>query len=190
MWSRQLDVEQAGTYTHPILRFVWMVDRIASTPGLLDALRVAHARARVRFWELHGVPERLTLDVGATLITAPSEKEQAAGNDKGGYGFHPLQVYLDETREALGGLLRPGNAGSNPAEDRKTVIDLALAQIPVVGSRSPAATPSSTSSTHGRGQPSPRRVRGAQRSPSPRQRLTAATRPTHPPSSTLRPRPR
>jgi hypothetical protein len=107
-----------------------MVDRIASSPGLSDAVRVAHARARARFWELHGAPERLTLDVDATLITAHSEKENAAGNYKGGYGFHPLQVYLDETREALGGLLRPGNAGSNTAEDHKTVIDRALAQIP------------------------------------------------------------
>jgi len=107
-----------------------MVDRIASTRGLLDALRQAHVRARARFWELHGAPERLTLDVDATLITAHSEKENAAGNYKGGYGFHPLQVYLDETREALGSLLRPGNAGSNTAEDHKTVIDLALGQIP------------------------------------------------------------
>ncbi len=107
-----------------------MIDRIASEPRLVDALRVAHARARARFWELHGAPQRLTLDVDATLITAHSEKEKAAGNYKGGYGFHPLQVYLDETREALGGLLRAGNAGSNTAEDHKTVIDRALAQIP------------------------------------------------------------
>ena len=100
------------------------------SPGLLDAVRAAHASARARFWELHGAPERLTLDVDATLITAHSEKEKAAGNYKGGYGFHPLQVYLDETREALGGLLRPGNAGSNTADDHKAVIDRALAQIP------------------------------------------------------------
>ena len=113
-----------------------MIDRVASTPGLLDAVRSAHARARARFWKLHGAPERLTIDVDATLITAHSEKENAAGNDKGGYGFHPLQTYLDETREALGGLLRPGNAGSNTAEDHKTVIDLALAQIPVEYSES------------------------------------------------------
>ena len=33
-------------------------------------------------------------------------------------------------REALGGLLRPGNAGSNTADDHKAVIDRALAQIP------------------------------------------------------------
>jgi len=47
-----------------------VVDRVASTPGLLDAVRAAHARARARFWELHGAPERLTIDVDATLITA------------------------------------------------------------------------------------------------------------------------
>ncbi len=107
-----------------------VIDRIASEPRLLEALRSAHARARQRFWGLHGAPERLTLDVDATLITAHSEKEKAAGNYKGGYGFHPLQVYLDETREALGGLLRPGNAGSNTAADHQTVLDLALAQVP------------------------------------------------------------
>jgi hypothetical protein len=107
-----------------------IVDRIASEPGLLDAVRQAHARARARFWELDGAPERLTLDVDATLITAHSEKEKAAGNYKGGYGFHPLQVYLDETREALGALLRPGNAGSNTADDHVAVLDRALAQIP------------------------------------------------------------
>jgi len=107
-----------------------VIDRVATEPGLLAALRQAHARARERFWKMHGAPERLTIDVDATLITAHSEKEKAAGNYKGGYGFHPLQVYLDETREALGGLLRSGNAGSNTAEDHKMVIDLALAQIP------------------------------------------------------------
>ena len=107
-----------------------VIDRVATEPGLLDALRQAHARARERFWELHGAPQSVTIDVDATLITAHSEKEKTAGNYKGGYGFHPLQVYLDETRETLGGLLRPGNAGSNTAEDHKTVIDLALAQIP------------------------------------------------------------
>jgi hypothetical protein len=107
------------------------VDRIASTPGMLDALRGAHARARARLWKLDGAPTQLRIDVDATLITAHSEKEKAAGNYKGGYGFHPMQAYLDETREALGGVLRPGNAGSNTAEDHKAVVDLALAQIPV-----------------------------------------------------------
>jgi hypothetical protein len=77
------------------------IEKIACTPGLLDALRCAHAQARARFWELSGAPESLTIDVDATLITAHSEKEQAAGNYKHGYGFHPLGSYADETREAL-----------------------------------------------------------------------------------------
>jgi hypothetical protein len=107
-----------------------VIDRIASAPALVRALRAAHARARERFWQLHGAPARLTIDVDATLITAHSEKEQAAGNYKGGYGFHPLAAYADQTREALGGLLRPGNAGANTAADHQAVLDLALAQIP------------------------------------------------------------
>jgi hypothetical protein len=107
-----------------------MVDRLASDPELLDALRAAHARARERFWKLHGAPERLTIDVDATLITAHSEKEGAAGNFKGGFGFHPLHAYADETREALSAILRPGNAGANSAADHVTVLDRALEQIP------------------------------------------------------------
>ena len=107
-----------------------VVDRVAAEQ-LLEEVREAHARARERFWELHGAPQQLTIDIDATLITAHSEKEGAAGNYKGGYGFHPLQAYADETREALGGLLRPGNAGANTAEDHKTVLDRALAQIPI-----------------------------------------------------------
>jgi Transposase DDE domain group 1 len=107
-----------------------VIDRIAADPGLMGALRAAHAQARERFWELHGAPTSLTIDVDATLITAHSEKERAAGNYKGGYGFHPLGVYTDETREALAMLLRPGNAGANTAADHITVIDRALAQLP------------------------------------------------------------
>jgi Transposase DDE domain group 1 len=106
------------------------IEKIASTPELLGGLREAHAKARERFWERHGAPESLTIDVDATLITSHSEKEGAAGNYKGGFGFHPLQAYADETREALGALLRPGNAGANTAADHVTVLDLALAQIP------------------------------------------------------------
>jgi hypothetical protein len=106
-----------------------VLDRIACE-GLLGELRAAHARARERFWELVGAPERLTIDVDATLITAHSDKEHAAGNYKGGFGFFPLQAYADQTREALAALLRPGNAGANTAADHKTVLDLALAQIP------------------------------------------------------------
>jgi hypothetical protein len=106
------------------------VQKIAQTPGMLDAVRAAHACARERFWELDGAPGRMTIDVDATLITAHSEKENAAGNYKHGYGFHPLGSYADETREALAIMLRPGNAGANTAADHVTVIDRSLAQIP------------------------------------------------------------
>ena len=54
-----------------------VIDRIASEPELLDALRAAHARARERFWERHGAPASLTIDVDATLITAHSERRSA-----------------------------------------------------------------------------------------------------------------
>ncbi len=107
-----------------------VIDRIASEPGLLDALRAAHARARERAWELAGAPERLTIDLDATLIGAHSDKEGVAGNFKGGFGFHPLLAYADETGEALAGELRPGNAGANTAADQIAVAEQALAQIP------------------------------------------------------------
>jgi len=97
----------------------------------LGRLRSAHAHARARAWKLAGAPSELTIDLDATLITAHSEKEGAAGNFKGGYGFHPLLAYADETGEALGGELRPGNAGANTAADQIAVAEQALGQIPV-----------------------------------------------------------
>ena len=114
----------------------------------LDRLRGAVAVARARAWSLGARPQRrrkqeqaqarererergelTVIDVDATLTTAHSAKEQAAGNFKGGFGHHPLLCYLDETGEALAGILRPGNAGSNTAADHKQVLDLALAQL-------------------------------------------------------------
>ena len=74
-------------------------------------------------------PELTVIDIDATLTTAHSEKEEADGNFKGGYGHHPLLCYLDETGEAPAGILRPGNAGSNTAADHKLVLDLALGQL-------------------------------------------------------------
>jgi hypothetical protein len=108
-----------------------VIDQIASHPDAIEWLRAAHARARVRFWKLIGAPEQLTIDLDATLIGAHSDKQGAAGNFKGGFGFHPLLAYGDQTGEALAGELRPGNAGPNTAADQITVAEQALAQIPV-----------------------------------------------------------
>jgi len=69
------------------------------------------------------------LDVDATLTAAHSGKEEAKGNFKGGYGHHPLLCYLDGSGEALAGVLRPGNAGSNTAADHTAVLELALEQL-------------------------------------------------------------
>ena len=70
------------------------------------------------------------IDLDATLVTAHSDKEGARGNFKGGFGYHPLGAWLDNTNEALAALLRPGNAGSNTATDHLTVVEAALTQLP------------------------------------------------------------
>jgi Transposase DDE domain group 1 len=107
-----------------------VIDRIAADPGLLGALRAARARARENAWAAGAAPGRIVIDIDATLITAHSEKDGAAGTFKGGFGFHPLLAYLDESREALAGVLRPGNAGANTAADHVDVVELALEQLP------------------------------------------------------------
>ena len=95
----------------------------------LERLRGAVATARARAWKLGVRPAQTVIDVDATLTGAHSEKEQAAGTFKGGYGHHPLLCYLDATGEALAGILRAGNAGSNTAIDHTVVLDLALEQL-------------------------------------------------------------
>lgn len=107
-----------------------LIDRIASDPELLDALRDAHGVARAHAWKLGGAPGQLTIDLDATLIGSHSEKQGAAGNFKGGFGFHPLLAYFDETAEAAASKLRPGNAGANTAADQIEVTEAALEQIP------------------------------------------------------------
>ncbi len=107
-----------------------VIGRIASEPELLKGLRAARKRARGHAWELGAGPERVTIDLDATLVGAHSEKEGAAGNFKGGFGFHPMLAYFDESSEAAAGMLRPGNAGANTAADQIAVAEAALEQIP------------------------------------------------------------
>jgi hypothetical protein len=107
-----------------------VIDGLASDPGGLEAISGAHARARERAWKLGIQPDRVTIDLDATLLGAHSEKQGAAGNFKGGFGFHPMLAYCDETNEALAGQLRAGNAGANTAADQIAVAEQALAQIP------------------------------------------------------------
>lgn len=97
---------------------------------LLEAIRAARAEALAKAWNAGARPKELILDIDASLLTAHSEKESAAGTYKGGFGFFPLLCYLAETGEPLAGVLRPGNAGANTASDHFEVLALALEQLP------------------------------------------------------------
>jgi hypothetical protein len=72
----------------------------------------------------------LVIDQDATIVVCHSEKEQAAATFKHSFGYHPVLAFCDNSNEALAGMLRPGNAGSNTAIDHISVFDQALAQIP------------------------------------------------------------
>ena len=111
---------------------------------MLAGLRAARAQAREIAWAQHAdtrgdlprptvagqqVPG-LVLDIDATIVICHSDKESATRTWKKTFGFHPLLCFLDNTGEALAGLLREGRAGSNTTTDHITVLDQALAQIP------------------------------------------------------------
>jgi Transposase DDE domain group 1 len=96
--------------------------------GELERIRTARALARARAWDAGAAPERVILDFDATPIDVHSEKEQAAGHYKGGFGFNPLLVSCG--RELLAGVLRPGNAAAGNADDHLDLLDLALEQLP------------------------------------------------------------
>jgi hypothetical protein len=112
----------------------------ADAPRALRAIRRARAAARERAWALAGdtAPgadgDLVTVDIDATIVTAHSEKEQAAPTWKKTFGFHPLAAFADHGAgaggEALAIVLRPGNAGSNTAAEHIEVTKLALAQLP------------------------------------------------------------
>lgn len=103
----------------------------------LTSVRAARGLARERAWAAGAGPDlgqELRIDFDATITIAHSEKENAAATWKRTFGFHPLLAFLDRPEiaggEALAGLLRNGNAGSNTAADHVTVLEMALAALP------------------------------------------------------------
>ena len=110
----------------------------------LAKIKLARAAARERAWLLRAEAGRrlpdvvcagrvqpgLVIDIDATLVTCHSEKQGSAATYKSGWGYHPMLAWLDNTGEALAGVLRPGNAGANDAGDHIAVVDDAVAQIP------------------------------------------------------------
>src|SRR6478735_7183047 len=91
----------------------------------LPRIRAARAQARERAWAAGAAPARegwLHIDVDATITVDHSDnKENAAATWKHTFGFHSLLMFLDRpdiaAGEALAGLLRAGNAGSNTTAD-------------------------------------------------------------------------
>lgn len=104
----------------------------------LPRIRAARAHARQQAWAAGAAPGHegwLYLDVDATITVDHSDnKENAAATWKKTFGFHPLLVFLDRPDiaggEALAGLLRKGNAGSNTTADHISVLGQALASLP------------------------------------------------------------
>jgi hypothetical protein len=88
-----------------------VIDKIACTPGLLDALADAHARAREHVWAQTGAPERVTIDVDATLVSSHSEKQGAAGTYKGRLRLSPDAGLLRADRRSVGRALAAGQRG-------------------------------------------------------------------------------
>lgn len=111
------------------------------TPAALRRIETARARVRRHVWsQLAELPpskaagvdlgDTVVLDVDATLVTSHSDKESARPTFKGGFGFHPIAVWCDNTEEMLAVTLRPGNAGANTAVDHIDVLGRAITAIP------------------------------------------------------------
>ena len=104
----------------------------------LPGVRTARASARAAASTTGAAPAPggwLHIDIDATLKIIHSDNtENAAPTWKKTFGHHPLPAFLDRPEiaggEALAGLLRAGNAGSNTAADHVTVLQLALASLP------------------------------------------------------------
>jgi len=98
--------------------------------GIADAM----AEMRGEVWRRSSLTTGtgpVVLDIDASLVEIHSENnEQSAATFKGGFGFHPMLFFADDTGETRAALLRGGNAGSNTVADHLTVLDDAIAQLP------------------------------------------------------------
>ena len=105
----------------------------------LPRIRAARAHARERAWAAGAAPARdgwLHIDVDATHHRRPFRQQGERGRDLEAqtFGFHSLLMFLDRpdiaAGEALAGLLRAGNAGSNTTADHIAVLGQALDSLP------------------------------------------------------------
>ncbi len=99
-------------------------------PGGAAALLGAAAAVRPGLWADRDRSGPLVLDIDSTLVEVHSQnKEGAAPNYKGGYGFHPMICSVADG-EPLWVKQRPGNAAANDIADHLEVIDAAVAALP------------------------------------------------------------
>jgi hypothetical protein len=104
----------------------------------LPGIWAARAAARTMMWEAGAGPALqgwLSIDVDASLVLDHSDnKTGAASTWKKTFGYHPLLAFVDRPEisggEALAGMLRNGNTGSNTASDHIIVLARALASLP------------------------------------------------------------
>jgi hypothetical protein len=117
----------------------------ATVWALIEARHGAVPPVRTAYGDIDGV---ICIRIDATLITSYSDKECAAGNFKGGWGFHPLTAWCDNTGELLAIIPRTGGAGSNTATDHIAIIDAAIAAIPAKHRRRLLITIDGAGSSH------------------------------------------
>ncbi len=83
----------------------------ADAPAALTAINSARAAARAECWSAAATSapdhdadtgDPLIVDLDATLVTAHSEKQDAAPTYKRGFGFHPLCAFVDHGSQGTG----------------------------------------------------------------------------------------
>jgi hypothetical protein len=96
----------------------------------LRAIPIALATARARVWAAEPPAGPMIWDFDSTLLNVHSEKEDAAATYKRGFGFNPLAVWCDNTKEPLAAMLRPGNAAPHNVDDHLELLEQAVRSVP------------------------------------------------------------
>jgi hypothetical protein len=96
----------------------------------LRAIPIALASARARVWAAEPPVGPMIWDFDSTLLNVHSEKEDAAATYKRGFGFNPLAVWCDNTKEPLVAMLRPGNAAPHNVDDHLELLEQAVRSVP------------------------------------------------------------
>jgi len=96
----------------------------------LRAIPLALAQARARVWAAKPPEGPMIWDFDSTLVNVSSEKEDAAPTYKRGFGFNPLAVWCDNTKEPLGAMLRPGNAAPGNTDDHLKLLEQVVRAVP------------------------------------------------------------